>query len=254
VDDVIVTVANQKGGVVKTTTAVTLAHGLAIQGKDTLLLDLDPQGQCASALGLVQEPGVFNLLVGDQTLANVTRTTGRSRLTLIPGNKRTATAQLVLNAEGFELSIIRDALRSALRGGLDMVIIDTAPSVGGLQEAALFAADLVIIPTAVDYLATEGVIKVMQTLEILAEKQSWRGSVLGILPTFYDNVTRESQQTLDDLQRTFGAELILPPVHRATILRECGAEGKTIWEKAASSRPAKEYADLVWRVADYLPT
>jgi len=250
----IITIANQKGGVGKTTTAVTLAHGLAIQGKDTLLLDLDPQGQCASALGLVQEPGVFNLLVGVQTLANVTRTTGRPRLALIPGNKRTATAQVVLNAEEFKLDIIRQLLRPALPGGLDLVIIDTAPSVGRLQEAALFAADLVIIPTTVDYLATEGVVKVIHTVNALAKRQNWRGSVLGILPTFYDNVTRESQQTLDDLQRTFGAELILPPVHRATVLRECGAEGKTIWEKAASSRPAKEYADLVWRVADYLPT
>ena len=250
----IITIANQKGGVGKTTTAVTLAHGLAIQGKDTLLLDLDPQGQCASALGLVQEPGVFNLLVGVQTLANVTRTTGRPRLALIPGNKRTATAQVVLNAEEFKLDIIRQLLRPALPGGLDLVIIDTAPSVGRLQEAALFAADLVIIPTTVDYLATEGVVKVIHTVNALVKRQNWRGSVLGILPTFYDNVTRESQQTLDDLQRTFGAELILPPVHRATILRECGAEGKTIWEKAASSRPAKEYADLVWRVADYLPT
>ncbi|MCD6554079.1 MAG: ParA family protein [Anaerolineae bacterium] len=250
----IITIANQKGGVGKTTTAVTLAHGLAIQGKDTLLLDLDPQGQCASALGLVQEPGVFNLLVGVQTLANVTRTTGRPRLALIPGNKRTATAQVVLNAEEFKLDIIRQLLRPALPGGLNLVIIDTAPSVGRLQEAALFAADLVIIPTTVDYLATEGVVKVIHTVNALVKRQNWRGSVLGILPTFYDNVTRESQQTLDDLQRTFGAELILPPVHRATVLRECGAEGKTIWEKAASSRPAKEYADLVWRVADYLPT
>lgn len=249
----IITIANQKGGVGKTTTAVTLAHGLAIQGKDTLLFDLDPQGQCASALGLVQEPGVFNLLVGVQTLANVTRTTGRPRLALIPGNKRTATAQVVLNAEEFKLDIIRQLLRPALPGGLDLVIIDTAPSVGRLQEAALFAADLVIIPTTVDYLATEGVVKVIHTVNALVKRQNWRGSVLGILPTFYDNVTRESQQTLDDLQRTFGAELILPPVHWATILRECGAEGKTIWEKAASSRPAQEYADLVWRVTDVTP-
>ena len=253
----IVAVANQKGGVGKTTTAVTLAHGLAIQGKEVLLLDLDPQGQCASALGLVQEPGVFNLLVGDQTLPDVTRSTGRPHLTLIPGNKRTATAQLVLNAEGFEINIIRDALRSVLRhssgqalqGKLDFVVIDTAPSVGGLQEAALFAADLVIIPTAVDYLATEGVVKVMETIEALTEKHAWAGSVLGILPTFYDDVTRESRQTLEDLRCTFG-DVILSPIHRATILRECGAEGKTIWEMAADSRPAKEYADLIWRVSD----
>ena len=253
----IVAVANQKGGVGKTTTAVTLAHGLAIQGKEVLLLDLDPQGQCASALGLVQEPGVFNLLVGDQTLPDVTRTTGRPRLTLIPGNKRTATAQIVLSSEGFEINIIRDTMRpvlrhssgQALQGKLDFVVIDTAPSVGGLQEAALFAADLVIIPTAVDYLATEGVVKVMETIEALTEKHAWAGSVLGILPTFYDDVTRESRQTLEDLRCTFG-DVILSPIHRATILRECGAEGKTIWEMAADSRPAKEYADLIWRVSD----
>jgi chromosome partitioning protein len=246
----IVTIANQKGGVGKTTTAVTLAHGLAIQGKDVLLLDLDPQGQCASALGLIQEPGVFNLLVGDQTLVDVTRTTGRPRLTLIPGNKRTATAQLVLNAEGLELGIIRGALRPALRKKSDVMVIDTAPSVGGLQEASLFAADLVIIPTAVDYLATEGVVRITQTIKVLAEKHAWAGSILGILPTFYDNVTRESQQTLEDLKRTFGEDVILPPIHRATVLRECGAEGKTVWEKAVDSRSAQEYADLIWRVAD----
>lgn len=246
----IITIANQKGGVAKTTTAVILAHGLAIRGHQTLLLDLDPQGQCASALGLLQEPGVFNLLVGGQHLADVTRTTGRANLTLIPGDKRTATAQIVLNAEGFNLAMIRNELRPALRNGLDTVIIDTAPSVGGLQEAALFAADLVVIPTAVDYLATEGVAGVIETLLTLEKKQGWQGAVLGVLPTFYDDITNESAATLADLRETFGTGVILQPIHRATVLRECASEGVTIWEKAAKSRAAAEYAGLVWRVND----
>jgi len=246
----VITIANQKGGVGKTTTAVTLAHGLAIKGLQVLLLDLDPQGQCASALGLLQEPGVFNLLVGGQTLADVTRTTGRANLTLIPSDKRTATAQIVLNAEGFDLAVIRGELKPALRNGLDMVIIDTAPSVGGLQEAGLFAADLVVIPTAVDYLATEGVTRVIETLKALEEKQGWQGVVLGILPTFHDEVTKESAATLVDLRNTFGEDVILQPIHRATVLRECVSEGVTIWEKAPKSRAAQEYANLIWEVSD----
>ena len=245
----IVTIANQKGGVGKTTTAVTLAHALAIKGCDTLLLDLDPQGQCASALGQSHDSGVFNLLASGQTLADVTRTTGRSHLTLIPGDKRTATAQIVLNAEGFELNLIRDVLRPGIRRGLEMVVIDTAPSVGGLQEAALFASDLVIVPTATDYLSTEGVIRVLETLNLLKQR-GWQGRVLGVLPTFHDKVTRESQATLDDLAKTFGEDLILSPVHRATILRECASVGKTVWEVAPRSRAATEYASLVWKVVD----
>jgi len=247
----IITIANQKGGVGKTTTAVTIAHGMAIKNRETLLIDLDPQGQCASALGQVQEPGIFNLLAGGQDLADVTRTTGREHLTLIPGDKRTATAQVVLNAEGFELDIIRRVLHPAVRNGLEIVIIDTAPSVGGLQEAALFAADLVIIPTATDYLSTEGVVRILETLKVLKER-GWTGRILGILPTFHDKVTRESQATLQDLSQTFGAELVFRPIHRATILRECVSVGRTIWEIAPRSRAASEYAELVWQVTDAL--
>lgn len=246
----IITIANQKGGVAKTTTAVTLAHGLALQGRETLLLDLDPQGQCASALGLLQESGVFNLLVGGQTLRDVTRTTGRECLSLIPGDKRTATAQLVLNAEGFDIAVIRNVVRPALRAGVKAVVIDTAPSVGGLQEAALYAADLVIIPTAADYLASEGVMRVLETIQLLADKRGWRGSVLGILPTFYDDVTRESKATIADLKKALGNGVVLDPIHRATVLRECAAEGKTIWEQAPKHRAAQEYNGLVWRVRD----
>lgn len=243
----VVTVANQKGGVGKTTTAVTLAHGLALKGKRVLLVDLDPQGQCAVALGLEQGPGIPRLLVGQLTVREVAIETGRAGLRLIPSNKGTEGANLALAREGI------DTLARALRpkwgeNGPDTpeyVIIDTAPSVSVLQSMALWAAGLVLIPCAVDYLASDGVVKVMETMARLAQRHSWAGGLLGILPTFYDEVTRESAATLADLKQTFGAGRILPPVHRATILRECAASGKTIWEVKPTSRAGREYARLV---------
>jgi chromosome partitioning protein len=249
----ILTVANQKGGVAKTTTSVNLAHGLALKGKEVLLIDVDPQGQCASALGLEQEAGVFNLLVTGKPLRDVVRTTGRKDLFLLPGNKRTSTAQSVLSMEAsgkvdLLLSLLLENFRS---GSPDYIVVDTAPSVGGLQEMALWAADSVLIPTATDGLATEGVVEVVATLESLRTQRDWQGRVLGILPTFYDEVTRESKVVMDDLREALGDTLILDPVHRATVLRECAAHGRTIFEYAATSRAAEEYAALVWKILDY---
>lgn len=245
-----IAIVNQKGGVGKTTTAVTLGHGLAVKGHRVLLIDLDPQGQIASALGRNHESGVFNWLVSELLLSDVVRSTGRDRLYFIPGDKRTSTAQVVLNFERKTLLAIKQRLPAIAKSTIDVVIMDTAPSVGGLQEAALLASDLVVIPTATDYLASEGVVKTYGTLGVLRDDHGWKGRVLGILPTFYDDVTTESATILDDLRSTFGDKLILSPIHRATVLRECASEGLTIWEKDAKSRSAKEYADLVWRLHD----
>src|SRR5512147_386860 len=128
-----ITVANQKGGVGKTTTAVTLAHGLVLEGKRVLLVDLDPQGQCATILGLKPEPGAFNLLVAEQPPSQVIRLTDRPNLFVILGDRKTATAQTVLSVQRSPITFTHKKLiPSAQEDHIDYIIIDTSPSVGEL--------------------------------------------------------------------------------------------------------------------------
>jgi len=244
----VITVSNRKGGVAKTTTVITLGHGLALKGKSVLLVDVDPQGHVGPALGLEQEPGLFDLLVARASLRNVTRQ-ARPGLWVVPGNARTNTAQTVLVAERADDRALARALVGQVNGGaLDYIILDTAPSVGRLQELALWMSDLVLIPSATDYLSSAGIADLVGSLKDMQGK-GWRGRLLGVLPTFFDQVTRESAANLDELNSAFG-DLVLPVIHRATVLRECAAEGKTVFELAPTSRAADEYGALVWRVLD----
>jgi len=249
----IIAIANQKGGVGKTTTAVTLGHALALRGKPTLLVDCDPQGQVATFLGVRQESGLFDLLVNMRPLADVTRHADangniRPGLRLVPGDKRTATAQGVMALEGFRLSALADVLWDA-KTDYDYIILDTSPSVGLLQEAALYAADWLLIPSAVDYASTEGLTAVLGTLTEL-RKRGGDCRLLGIVPTFYDEITTESRDTLEQLREHL-RDAVWEPIHRATILRECAADGMTIFEKAPQSRAAREYEALAERVMDH---
>ena len=245
-----IAIANQKGGVGKTTTAVTLAHGLAIKGKEVLLVDADPQGHCALFLGLAQEPGLFNLLVGEMPLRDVVRTTRRSRLWLLPGNKRSGTAASVLGTEGAGIDTLRNALSGRIDGErLDYIIIDTSPSVGGLQEMALYAADYVVIPVAVDLAAIAGALQLTETVKRL-KQSGWKGGIFRVVPTFHDEYTRESRENLAELCQRFGDLVSDYAIHRATVLRECVALGQTIFELDPKSRAAAEYARLVWEVLD----
>jgi chromosome partitioning protein len=244
----VIVVANRKGGVGKTTTVVSLGHGLALKGKSVLLVDVDPQGHVATALGMDSAPGLFDLLVGGARLYNVTRQ-ARDRLFVLPGTARTGTAQTVLVAEGAADDTLNRAIRRDVNAKLDYIILDTAPSVGRLQEMALWMADLVIVPTAVDFLSGRGIVDLVKELRELKAGKAWRGRLFGILPTFHDDVTNESRANLDELKKVFG-DLVLPPVHRATVLRECSALGETVFETAPTSRAAEEYAALVWRILD----
>ena len=245
----IICIANQKGGVGKTTTAVSLAHGLARKGRQVLLVDLDPQGQSATALGLSPSPGVFYLLTMGSSpqetalFQSLIRFTAREGLWLMPGDQQTMAAQTVLNAQDRPVSCIRESLARLFRPELDYIVLDTAPSVGGNQERAVWAADLVIIPTATEFLSADGTGRMVELLSVLQERKQWRGALLGVLPTFFDEQTRESKLTHETLGQTFGQSL-LAPIHRATVLRECAAEGLTIFEKDPDSRAAQEYQAL----------
>ena len=186
-----------------------------------------------------------------QQLSQVIRTADRENLFVILGNRKTATAQTVLSVQRASISFAYDQLiPEAKNEDLDYIIIDTSPSVGELQEQALWAADGVLIPCAVDYLASDGVFNIAVTLKRIHEDFDWQGGILGILPTFYDDVTRESKATLEDLKERFN-HLLLKPIHRATILRECAVEGKTIYELAPTSRAAEQYRDLVQFVLNW---
>ena len=252
----VICIANQKGGVGKTTTAVSLAHGLTQKGRRVLLIDLDPQGQSATALGRSPESGVFHMLTMGMSPQETTfvqswiRSSGRQGLYLLPGDQQTMAAQTVLNAQDQPISAIRTSVSRFFKEGLHYIIFDTAPSVGGIQERAVWASDLVIVPTATEFLSADGVSKVLLMMSILQEKKNWRGNLLGILPTFFDEQTRESKATMDNLRERFNAS-VLSPIHRATILRECAAEGQTIFEADPLCRAAKEYLALTQLVMKF---
>src|SRR5688572_21186515 len=242
-----IAIANQKGGVGKTTTAVSLAHGLALRDQRVLLVDFDSQGHCATSLSINSEPGVFNALINPRSdIHQWVRDTTRAGLDLLPGDRSTATAQIVINAENQPIALIH-LLLMPLAKDYDYFIFDTAPSVGGIQERAIYAADVVLIPTATEFLSLDGLAQMMELLAILKANWHWSGKLLGILPTFYDEQTRESHKSLADLQEGFG-DSILKPIHRATVLRECAAEGKTIFEMSPASRAACEYEELTGEV------
>ena len=197
------------------------------------------------------------MLVNDDPPEELIRSTGRDRLWLLPGNKDTAAAQILMAAQSKPVNQVYKQLTPLMRhskltdskSGLRYIIFDTAPSVGGLQERALWAADMVLIPSATDFLSLEGVGLIMDTLKTLKEEHGWGGALLGLLPTFYDTITRESQATMAEMQRVFGERLI-QPIYRATILRECAAEGKTIFEVNDAHRAAGQYQQVIRKILE----
>jgi chromosome partitioning protein len=238
-----IAIANQKGGVAKTTTAVSLAHGLARRGYTVCLVDLDAQGNASVALGHQPAPGLSRLLSGHATLAEVL-VEARPDLWLLPGDTTTAELKNELAGRAFRERILARALAGLTT---DFVILDTGPSRDLLHTMAALASDEMIIPAALDHLALVGVAQQLDSLSEVREN-GHPLEVLAILPTFYDSVTKESATNLEHLARTYG-DLVLPAVPRTTRLREAPAYGQTLWEYLPEGAPAwSAYLALIRRV------
>ena len=241
-------ILNQKGGVGKTTTAVTLASGLARVGTRVLLIDLDTQGNVADSLGLPHGDDLHRLLSPDLHLSlnQAIIPSGVNCLDVIRSDKSTTALKQTLAGVMLREYVLADVLQGS---GYDMIVLDCAPSVDLLHFAALVAADFLLIPTRLDKLAVNGVRDALQTLAAL--KRISRCQVAGILPTFYERVTLESHEQLVHLAQTFG-RLVLPPIPQDTQCRVASRYGKTLWEHEPNAKALTGYDQGRKRIGGYI--
>lgn len=241
-----IAVMNQKGGTGKTTTTVSLAHGLAMAGYKTLIIDMDSQGNVGVCLGADGVHNLYHLFVENiepqRAIVNV-----RENLDMLPSNNLLAKVEVHLA----HVQQPHKALRSRLRDitDYDYIILDCGPSLSLLNQNALYFADHVLIPVACDYLSLVGVKQILETLRVVQEQLRHPISILGVLPTFYDVRNRISHEVIRNLERYF-KDKVLPPIRINTRLKEAPSEHKSIFEFAPKSPAAEDYLALVERVVE----
>jgi chromosome partitioning protein len=247
-------VANQKGGVGKTTTVVNVGDYLTMRGHSVLIVDVDPQANATSSLGVREKEGsasaaatptIYEVLVGERPIGQAIRTTRRPRLHVVPSTPALAGAEVEL----VELAERETRLRKALTPILpyyDYVLIDTPPSLGLLTVNALTASrDGVIIPVQCEYLALEGLSHLLHTIALVRQRLNPPLKVAGVVLTMYDGRTRLSQEVVQEVKKFFQAgEVFRTIVPRNVRLSEAPSFGETIFTYAPESTGAVAYAAL----------
>ncbi|MDZ4825039.1 MAG: ParA family protein [Actinomycetota bacterium] len=237
-------IANQKGGVAKTTSTQTLGLALADRGRRVLLVDLDPQGCLTFALGLDPEacdPTLHDVMLGRVKAADAVYPL--DRLDLVPTNIELAGSEVQLMARTGREHVLARALHP-IRANYDVILIDCPPSLGVLTVNGLTAADEVLIPLQCETLSHRGVAQLLDTIDDVREFTNPRLRVRGVIATMYDPRVKHARDVLGDIRTRFGLEILEPPVPRTIRFAEAPGQGVSILEHAPASAGAQAYRAL----------
>lgn len=240
----IIAVINQKGGVGKTTTAINLGAYLAKAGKEVLLVDLDPQGNATSGLGLNKNSlnsTMYDVLFSNSNVQNTIQESKFSGLNLLPANANLAAAEIDLASQDRRELKLKEALDNLT---YDYVLIDCPPALGLLTINALTAAHEVLIPVQAEYYAMEGLSQLLDVIQRVRSGLNTRLEILGVVVTMYDKRTALADQVTNELKKHFGNKVLESVIPRNVRLAEAPSFGKPISEHDKWSKGARAYKQL----------